>query len=92
MIGDAKLQKIFEMKIFEIINFNKELIKRFQQAGIRIEDVMYIDLYDEYLGLKSRGDKKTYVVALLADKYGISERKVYGLIKHFESDCKSRAV
>lgn len=80
------------MKIFEIINFNQELIKKFQQAGIRIEDAMYIDLYDEYLGLKSRGDKKTYVVALLADKYGISERKVYGLIKHFETNCTAGAV
>ena len=32
------------MKVFEILNFNREPLKRLQQAGIRIEDVEYIDL------------------------------------------------
>lgn len=37
------------MKVFEILNFNREPLKRLQQAGIRIEDVEYIDLYNDYL-------------------------------------------
>lgn len=36
------------MKVFEILNFNREPLKRLQQAGIRIEDVEYIDLYNDY--------------------------------------------
>lgn len=31
------------MKVIEILNFNRELLKRLQAAGIRLEDARYID-------------------------------------------------
>lgn len=80
------------MKVFEILNFNRELIKRLQQAGIRLDDAKYIDLYVDYQTMLRHGDKATYIVATLADRYAVSERKIWGLIKRFESDCKSFAV
>lgn len=80
------------MKVIEILNLNKELLKKFQTAGIRMDDVQYIDLFNEYLALVARGEKVSYIVATLADKYTISERKVYDLIKRFKSDCNLLAV
>jgi len=80
------------MKIIEILKFNRELLKRLQTAGIRLEDARYIDLYVEYKDMLDRGEKVSYTVALLADKYSVSERKVYSLIKRFQSDCKPVAV
>ena len=32
------------MKVIEILNFNRELLKKIQDAGIRLEDCRYIDL------------------------------------------------
>lgn len=80
------------MKVIEILNLNKELLKNFQKAGIRMDDVQYIDLFNEYLALVTQGEKVSYIVATLADKYTISERKVYDLIKRFKSDCNLLAV
>lgn len=80
------------MKVIEILNLNKELLKNFQKAGIRMDDVQYIDLFNEYLALVTRGEKVSYIVATLADKYSVSERKVYDLIKRFKSDCNLLAV
>ena len=80
------------MRVIEILNLNKELLKKFQIAGIRMEDVEYIDLFNEYLALVTQGEKVSYIVATLADKYTISERKVYDLIKRFKSDCNLLAV
>ena len=80
------------MKVIEILNFNKELLKKFQTAGIRMDDVQYIDLYNEYWILVAQGEKVSYIVATLADKYTISERKVYDLIKRFKSDCNLLVV
>ena len=57
-----------------------------------MEDVQYIDLFNEYLALVTQGEKVSYIVATLADKYNISERKVYDLIKRFKSDCNLLAV
>ena len=50
------------MKVIEILNLNKELLKNFRQAGIRIEDVEYIELYKEYQSLYNNGEKTTYIV------------------------------
>lgn len=80
------------MKVIEILNLNKELLKNFRQAGIRIEDVEYIELYKEYQSLYNKGEKTTYIVSVLADKYDISERTVYDIIKRFKSDSNLIAV
>lgn len=80
------------MKVIEVLKFNRELIKRMRIAGIRLEDEDFVDLYTDYTTLLNRGEKVSYIVARLSDKYAVSERKVYMLIKRFKSDCKPFAV
>jgi hypothetical protein len=80
------------MKVIEVLNLNKELLKKFQQVGIRLDDVQYVDLYDEYKKMLANGDKVSYIIATLADKYEVSERKVYDLIRRFKADCNLLAV
>ena len=80
------------MKVIEVLEFNRELIKRLKLAGIRLEDADYIDLYTEYKQLMAQGEKVSYVVAHLAEEYAISERKIYSLIKRFRADCNPCAV
>lgn len=76
------------MKVIEILRFNRELLKKLDYAGIRLNDAQYIDLYSDYMDHIKNGDKVSYTVAVLAQKYNISERKVYDLVKRFQSDCK----
>ena len=80
------------MKVIEILNFNRELLKRLQAAGISLEEASYIELYTDYTRLLDQGEKVSYVVAVLSEKYSVSERKVYALVKRFQSDCKIFAV
>lgn len=80
------------MTIFEILKFNRELLDRLRKAGIRLEDADYIDLFVDFNDMVGKGDKVSYTVAVLADKYNISERKVYSLIKHFQNDCNAGVV
>ena len=80
------------MKIIEVLKSNRELIKKLKIAGIRLEDEEFVDLYTDYTMLLEHGEKVSYIVARLSDKYAVSERKVYMLIKRFQSDCKPLAV
>ncbi len=80
------------MKIIEVLKFNRELIKRLKIAGIRLEDEEFVDLYTDYTTLLNRGEKVSYIIARLSEKYTVSERKVYMLIKRIQSDCKPLAV
>jgi Mor family transcriptional regulator len=75
------------MTLFEIIYFNRELIKRLQSAGAKFGDCRNIELYIEYMIMLNRGDKVTYIVSFLSEKYAVSERKIYSIIKRFGTRC-----
>ena len=83
------------MKVYELLRFNKELLKRFHQVGIKPEDYKYIELHREYKELLTNGDKVTYIVLVLAEKYSVSERQIYNIVSKFNQDidyCKVCAV
>ena len=42
--------------------------------------------------MMSEGNKTTYTVAVLSDRYAMSERKVYDVIRKLAGDCKNGAV
>lgn len=80
------------MTVFDVLSFNKELIRRLDLLGLKLGDYKYINLYSEYEDMYKAGEKMTYIVSFLSVKYGISERKVYMIVKLFKSDCKMLAV
>ena len=80
------------MTIFKILKFNRELLNKLRESGIRLEDAEYVDIFVDFNEMVSRGNKVYYVMAVLADKFHVSERKVYSLIKRFQSDCNSGVV
>lgn len=72
------------MKIYELINFNRELLKKLSDAHINTSDYKNIDVYLEYKRLINDGLKKTYIVLYLSDQYNMSERQVYAVIAKME--------
>lgn len=80
------------MTVFEILKFNRELLERLGRMGVRLDDTRYIDLFSEFCDMVRSGDKVSYAVAVLADRYGVSERKVYSLLRHFRTDCSHDAL
>lgn len=77
------------MKVIEVLKLNREALDICNRAGIRMDDVRFISLYDDYRRLLSAGEKVSYIVAVLSGKYGVCERKVYTLVKRFKCDCNS---
>ena len=75
------------MKLFEILNFHRELLLRLTQIGYKPDDYKFIDMFSEYEQMYRNGDKVTYIVSYLSDKFNVSERKVYSIIKRFKKDC-----
>lgn len=80
------------MTIFDILNFNRELLERLRRIGVKLEDTDYIDLFADFNNMVGAGNKVTYAVAVLADRYNVSERKIYSIIKRFRDDCTPGAV
>lgn len=80
------------MTIYELLKFIGEPLERLTNAGIKAGDYKYIALYEDYLRARKTGEKVGYIVAVLAERYGVSERTVYDVVKRFGQDCKSFSV
>ena len=78
------------MTLFEALKFNREPLEMLISLGGKQDDLRFIDLYTEYEVMKKQGEKTTY--AVLANKYSVSERKVYDIIKRFGKHCTLGAV
>lgn len=72
------------MKRAELILFNKELFQKLKQAGVRLEDYRYCDLYLDYLELSREKANRKVVFLTLSERYGITDRQVYNIINHME--------
>lgn len=79
------------MKVFEAIKLTESTLIALRNANVGTGDVEYIKLYEEFRDLQGDGLKVSYCVAFLAERYHISIRKVYDLIRKFKSDCKMSA-
>ena len=79
------------MKVFEAIKLTESTLIALNNANVGTRDVEYIKLFEEFRDLQGNGLKVSYCVAFLAEKYHISIRKVYDLIRKFKSYCKMSA-
>lgn len=68
----------------ELIEFNRELFQRLKQAGIRLDDYKYCDLYRDYVELSQKESNRKVVFLTLAERYGITDRQVYNIINHMQ--------
>lgn len=78
------------MRIIDLVEFNRELLQRMNEAGIRLEDYKYCDLYRDYLKLSETMNTRKEVILTLAERHHISDRQVYNILKHLEMSVKKR--
>lgn len=80
------------MTLFEILDFNRNMVGIMKEVGVKEDDYRYFPLYEEYRRMVRNGDKVTYIVAVLAERYHVSERKVYSLIRRYKTNCTECAL
>lgn len=76
------------MKIYEIMHLAKQTLNLLHASCIKMDDVRYLPLFDEFLKLKADGAKTSAAVYILAQKHGLSERKIYYIIKGSSKDVR----
>lgn len=80
------------MKVVEILKLGQKWLELLQKSCIKLEDMRYLEMYEEYVKMVEKGLKKAHIIATLVDVYHVSERQVYYIIKKFSQDCKIGAV
>lgn len=75
------------MKVKELIKIGKVIMKSLHERGISMDYYQHIPMVEEFDIMKGMGYKTTYIIAHLAEKYEICERKVYKIIGKMIQDC-----
>lgn len=75
------------MKVKELIKIGEKLMKMLHERGISMSDYQYLPMIDEFDLMKNTGHKTTYIIAHLAEKYGVCERKVYKIVGKMIMNC-----
>lgn len=76
------------MRVHEALRLCLPLLQRLRDNGVRLEDIDYIPMYEEYLAMKDRGDKITYIMSFISDKYKVSERTLYRTFSSLNKELK----
>ena len=72
----------------EIIEFNKELLQKLKDAGVRLDDYKYCDLYRDYVEMSGKTKNRKVIMLTLAERYGITDRQVYNIVNHMQRAVK----
>ena len=76
------------MKVADLIKISYSLLKVLHENGMRVDDVLYLEMYEEYLRMKAEGHKTSYAVLVLSERYKMCERKVYKVLHRFVRECR----
>lgn len=71
------------MTLYELIRANETQLRLLGDAVPKLHLIAYLDLFKEFMQLKNEGYKVSYLAAVLAEKYSITERNFYKIIKKF---------
>lgn len=71
------------MKVADLVNLCGEILKLLSKYDIKVSDYKYTDLFPEYASMAEKGYKVSYIVAILSEKYEISEASVYRILRRF---------
>ena len=72
----------------DLVEFNKELFQKLKQAGVRLEDYRYCDLYRDYVEMSRKNLSRKVIILTLAQRFGITDRQVYNIVRHLEHPVK----
>lgn len=72
----------------ELVKINRKPMELMSKSGLRAEDYKYVDMYDEYQRMRTDGEKVNYILAHLAERYGVSESSVKRIVRRFSGEVR----
>ena len=67
---------------------NEQLFRLMNDNGIDPRDLQYLPMVEEFRKMKAKRHKVNYIVCFLSEKYSITERGIYKIVKRFGERIK----
>jgi len=65
------------MTHYELLKSGESLLNTIRKNGVTVDDVRYLEVYENLERMEREGHKKTFIVAYLCNQYDISEATLY---------------
>lgn len=73
------------MLVANFVKINSECMKLLSNFDVKMSDFKYVEMFSDYENMVKDGDKVSYIVAVLAERYSLSESSVYRILKRFKA-------
>lgn len=77
------------MVVADLLKISCEMLKLLSKYAVKTEDYKHLDLFADYVKMSALGEKTSYIVAVLSDKYKISEATIYRLLRKLRKTIKT---
>lgn len=69
------------MTNYQLLCMNESLMRVLADNRINVNDVRNLEIYKQFEEMKSAGHKVSWIAVFLADKYGMTDRGIYKIVK-----------
>lgn len=69
------------MTNYELLTMNRSMVEVLLSNHININDVQNLQIFEQFMEMKQQGHKVSYITVFLADKYQMTERGIYKIVK-----------
>ena len=76
------------MKVVEYLKIGREFLQLMSNFDLRRDDYQHIELYEEYMMLRGKGEKVDYILSILSNKYTLSESTIKRIVKRLSKEVK----
>lgn len=73
------------MRIADFIRLHKDIMNLLSSCNVKMDDFKYVEMFGDYEVMREDGEKVSYIVAALAEKYGLCEASVYRVLRKFKA-------
>jgi len=77
------------MKVVEFLKLCREFLKTMSSCDLRRDDYRHIEMYEEYVLMRSEGEKVDYILRVLSDKYKLSESTIKRIVRRLSREVRA---
>lgn len=75
------------MKVIELLKIGGEMLKVLSKCDVSRDDWRFIELYEDFMKMRSEGLKYRACVMVLSEKYHVSRATVERAVKRLSAEC-----
>lgn len=76
------------MTVYDLLKDNMAILRRFHRNGVAADSIRFVPVFEDWRRMAGQGAKKQYIEAVLAAKYGYTERYIRMIVRFMQEEVR----